>query len=53
MARSQRGGAAAELTGPARNAVLAATRKFAASPDVQDEALALYVNAQVCDTTTS
>lgn len=33
--------------GPIRTAVLAKTRKFVASPDTQDQALALYVNSQV------
>lgn len=35
------------LVGGARTSILAKTRKFVASADTQDQALALYVNSQV------
>lgn len=45
--RRNRDSSDAALTGGARSKVLALTRKFVASADVKDQALALYVNAQV------
>ena len=42
-----KGGGQEMLAGAKRTQVLALTRKFAASADVQDQALALYVNSQV------